>query len=89
MDKTKACAKPAPRLAWTITSADSRGVAVPPLQGQPMNHSARQTALHQQPDATLSGEALWVPLCEEAAAFIPSDRVPSLLREWLPSGEGG
>ena len=52
-----------------------------------MNHSARQTALHQQPDATLSGEALWVPLCEEAAAFIPADRVPGLLREWLPSGE--
>ena len=52
-----------------------------------MNHSVRQTALNKDPAGTTSVEALWVALCEEAASFVPADRVPGLVRGWLPNVE--
>ena len=53
-----------------------------------MNHSVRQTAVSRHPDGTTSRSAVWVALCEEAAAFVSRDRVPGLLRQWLTHTEG-
>ncbi len=52
-----------------------------------MNHSVRQTALNKDPAGITSAEVIWVALCEEAASFVPADRVPGLVRGWLPNVE--